>query len=158
MQRDRIVTLGFAAVIAFASGAMGSALAAHTASDASAAAPKVLTAEEFRLVDSTGRITARLTRSGEGTPVLWLFDGKGVARLQAGLYENGQPLFGLFDEGGQAVGLFRVAGSKGSPVLVMKAHGQDRMILGLGMDSPEQDPFLTAVDAKGGRRDALARP
>ena len=86
-----------------------------------------------------------------------LFDGKNTPRLQAGLYPDGQPFFGLFDESGSAAGLFRVAGSKASPVLVMKAKGQDRMILGLGMDTSEQDPFLTAIDSKGAHRDALAR-
>jgi hypothetical protein len=119
--------------------------------------PKQVTAEAFVLVDANGKTTAQLDHSAVGSPCLTFFDSSGHQRLQAGLYADGVPYLGLVDAKTGAVGLFRVAGSQGSPVLVLKAGGRDRMIIGLGMNDPAQEPFIEYFDAKGEKHELLER-
>lgn len=132
-------------------GCLGGLLGASVrgVADAAPPTPKQVSAEQFVLVDSSGKTLAQLAKSGEGTPALFLFDKDKHCRLQAGVYGDGQPYFGLFDDKNNAVGLFRVAGSQGSPVLVMKSNGRDRMIVGLGMNEAAQEPFIEYYDSKG---------
>jgi hypothetical protein len=141
--------------IALAGGFLGAGL--RSLEPAYAGAPKLVTAEEFRLVNASGKTTAQLATSGEGSPCLFLFDKDGHARAEIGCYGDGMPFVVLNDPKGQATGIFRNAGSQESPVLVLKAQGRDRMIVGLQMDDKAQEPFIEYYDAKGAKHEFLGK-
>ena len=73
---------------------------------------EVIKASDFRLVDGQGKVRARLAFSEEGTPGLWFFDEKGVARVNLGIYSDGTSYFGLQDAQGQMIELMRSFGPK----------------------------------------------
>ncbi|MBI3725666.1 hypothetical protein HY251_17200 [bacterium] len=151
---ERSRTLALALVMGLAGGSVRSLFEPRRAD---AKDPKTVSAEEFRLVDASGKTTAQLARSGEGSPVLFFFDKDGHARLQVGLYADGGGLVGLFDAKGQATELLRTAGSQGSPVIVLKAGGKDRMILGLDMEKAGQEPFIEYFEEKGEKKELIPR-
>ncbi len=112
-------------------------------------APKLVSAQELRLVDGSGRLLGQLARGNEGSPALFLYDGKGTARVVIGLYGDGTPHLVLNDDKGLATAIVRQAGAQQSPVIVLKAKGRDRLILGLNMSQPQTDPFLVTFDRNG---------
>ena len=112
-------------------------------------AAKLVSAQELRLVDGSGRVLGQLARAAEGSPALFLFDGRGTARVVIGLYGDGTPHVVLNDDKGLATAIVRQAGAQHSPVIVLKAKGQDRLILGLNMSQPQTDPFLVTFDRNG---------
>jgi hypothetical protein len=148
-------------VLGLLGGLAGGSLRSGLEKRAEAAPPpgpqKQVSAEQFVLVDANGKTLAQLAKSGEGSPCLFVFDKEGKIRLEAGVYGDGQPFFGLFDAKYNALGLFRVAGSQGSPVLVLKAGGRDRMIVGLGMNDPAQEPFVEYYDVKGEKHELIEK-
>ena len=90
---------------------------------------ETVTSDNFVLHDASGRTTAQLTTSGEGTPSLFIYDTKGVPRITIGLYPDGAPGVVLNDEKGLAAAILRLVYNNGNPVLVLKEDGQDRYIL-----------------------------
>ena len=108
----------------------------------------VVRTRQFELVDADGKRKAMIGFSGEGSPAIWFFDDKGTPRLNLGVYGDGNPVIVLNDANGQAVQIFRTVGTASDPVLVMKAEGRDRIILGL---DARKDPYLTTFDGGGAR-------
>ncbi len=148
------------AAIALVFGLVGGTLGRLVLPAAQAADPKqskTLTAEEFRLVDPSGKTTAQLVNSKDGGPCLFLFDKQGHARLEVGIYPDGLPFVILQDDKNNATGLFRGVGEKNSPVLVLKADGRDRMIMGLQFEKPEQEPFIEAYNSKGEKHEVYGK-
>lgn len=93
---------------------------------------------------------------------LYVMTPEGRMRIQAGTYEQagekGLPVLALSDNKDQIRLLFRLAGSNESPVLVMKDRsGADRLVIGLKMSGPSEEPFLQVVDDRGVRTDVLAK-
>lgn len=150
MRRDRDVLNVI--LLSGAMGCLGGVASQHLPVPAAAAAQRqVVSAQEFRLLSHDGRTLAQWVTSTEGGQALFLLDGQGVARLQVGLYPDGLPFIGLFNEQGQAKALLRLFGGNHAPVLVMKNNNQDRLILGLDLQS-SSEPFLMRVDDTGQRR------
>jgi hypothetical protein len=89
---------------------------------------ETVASDNFVLHDRSGKMTAELTTSGEGTPALFMFDSHGVIRVSIGLYPDGAPGVVLNDDKGLAGAILRLVESKGDPVLVLKENGQDRYI------------------------------
>ena len=118
--------------------------------EAKAAGTKIVTASQFDLVDSKGRVRAQLGFSSEGPPGLWILDGKGVPRIAMGLYPDETAHFGLQDKNGEMIQLMRSMGPSESPLLIFKNSGRDRMILGL--TSQEVDPFFISYDKKSQKK------
>ena len=102
---------------------------------------------QLEVVDRNGRRGIVMGTSAEGTPGMWFFDGKGRARLSIGLYEDGNASIVLNDEREQAVQIFRTVGPASDPVLVMKAEGRDRIVVGL--HGASHDPFFVVYDETG---------
>ena len=49
--------------------------------------------------------------------------------------------------------LLRLAGHNESPVLVFKdTNHRDRMVIGLGMEGADQEPFIAVLDKNGGKK------
>lgn len=92
----------------------------------------MIEAEEFRIVDSNGKLRALITasRTWGAEPFITLFDRKGLNRLTLELHEDaprvtlfapsGQPVVGIgvHEDGGTALGLNRDNGTLGFYVRV----------------------------------------
>jgi len=102
----------------------------------------------FRLVDAQGRKRGVIGASTEGSPGIWLFDKNGVARLNMGLYPDQNSYIVLNDKFGRAVQIFRTIGGSNAPVLVMKANGRDRIVMGLNWKK-NLEPFLRYYEHDG---------
>ncbi len=84
----------------------------------------------------------------------------GQLRVQAGHYdgsysqdEKGQPMFALYDNKHNIRMLLRLAGHNESPVLIFKdTDHRDRMVIGLGMEGRDQEPFIAVFDRNGGKK------
>jgi hypothetical protein len=103
-----------------------------------------ITASDFQLTGSDGRVAARLTMSGEGTPALFFFDKQGRNRMNLSLYPEGVGGLVMNDTEGRAVAIVRMHGTHERPVLVFKSGGQDRLIVGL-RDDESGEPYLQPV-------------
>jgi hypothetical protein len=132
---------GYAAVLG--AGRLVTPAMADTGSD-------VVAARAFEMVDAQGRRQMLMATSNEGTPSIWFFDQNGKARLNLGLYADGNAAVVLNDGDERAVEIFRTVGARNVPVLVMKSQGQDRMILGL--QEATQDPYFVYWDEKNQKR------
>ena len=60
---------------------------------------KVITAEEFRLVDEDGRARAVLTLGSKGNVSISFYDRYDESRVELGLSPEGQPILKLLDQG-----------------------------------------------------------
>lgn len=85
--------------------------------------------ENFVLRDASGRTTAQLTTSGDGTPAFFIYDNNGVVRVSIGLYPDGAPGVVLNDSKGLAGAIMRLVENNGEPVVVLKENGQDRYVI-----------------------------
>ena len=115
----------------------------------SASVKQTISTRELEIVGADGRRQIVMGTSREGTPALWLFDKNGKARISVGLYEDGNAGIVLTDDQERAVEIFRTVGGDSSPVLVMKAEGRDRIVMGLA--PAKRDPFLVYYDAAGAK-------
>lgn len=96
------------------------------------------------------------------TQPMFFYGEDGQPRLQMGMYtapgEKGLPLVGLSDNHGRLRMLFRLAGANESPVIVMKdTNGRDRLVMGLGLNDPQQAPFLSLVDGSGAHQNVFGQ-
>lgn len=90
---------------------------------------QTIESDNFILTDGNGRTTAQLTKSGEGTPALFFYDGKWTPRISIGLYEDGVPGIVLNDEQWLATAILRMVNNQGNPALVLKENWQDKFII-----------------------------
>ena len=120
---------------------------------------KFLQANRFQLVDAKGQARGEgyVPENSGGIFNLYGFDGK--MRVQLGSYsgdyaaaEKGQPMAGLYDNHADLRLLLRLAGKNESPVLVMKdKQHRDRIVMGLGLNDPGEEPFLAYFDNAGNK-------
>ncbi len=107
------------------------------------AAPKVIEAQEFRLVDSTGKQRAVLGLSHTGALGLWLYDAAGKGRASLGLLGDGKPFLSLRD----AANKRRVYLSLldwGEPFLSLRDDtGQNRAVVGCMEGVTKKHPVST---------------
>ncbi|HEY2340612.1 MAG TPA: hypothetical protein VGH75_08790 [Steroidobacteraceae bacterium] len=128
----------------------------NTAAAAPAHAEQALVASRIELRDASGKLRAELAMSADGGPGLFFFDSAGRNRLVMGLYsqaENEAPSLVLNDPQQHAAGIFRLFGSRDTPVLVLKSQGRDRSVYGLNAGST--DPFLANYAADGTKSDVF---
>ncbi|HTT09340.1 MAG TPA: hypothetical protein VMG60_00460 [Burkholderiaceae bacterium] len=145
-------------LVAFAAGAAGAVFANASSrwllpnADAATAPAEAVIARRIDLVDGTGRVRAQLAVAADGASGLFFFDTAGRNRLVLGTYskaENEYPTIVLNDTQQHAAGIFRLFGSKETPVVVFKHDGQDRSIYGLNPASTE--PFLVRYSNTGSK-------
>ena len=130
---------------------VGVMLAAHMGIQKAEASGEVLTASQLQIVDSSGQRRILMVTSAEGTPALWFFYKDGKARLNLGLYDDGNALVVLNDRNEQAAEIVRTVGSQSAPVLVQKNNGQDRLVQGLNFNG-DMEPFLVRYDKSGSKK------
>ncbi len=131
---------------------LGSRLEWSTMSAAAqpAAAASVVSTRTLEVVGADGRRQLVIGTGTEGSPGIWIYDRNGKVRLSLGLYGDNNASIVLNDENEQAVQIFRTVGTHSVPVLVMKAQGRDRIVMGL--NGPGQDPFLVLYGADGAKQ------
>lgn len=151
MERKHYLFLILAVVAGFAGGILSHQMSSlFQSSSAIAAVPgDVVRAADILLLDDQGQMSGRLA-SCEGAPCLMFYDDAGNVRLQMGLYSDGLPFIGLFNDRFEAKALLRLAGGNDAPVLVMKNDNQDRIILGLDLAN-SADPFLVYFGLDGSK-------
>jgi hypothetical protein len=156
MTMQRTINLLVTAFFAFAGG-MASERLFHVATDAAAADTSGDSVQDFR--DGIGRVRLQIgVQNGQSAENLWGEDGK--LRLQLGTYdgsvsaaEKGLPVMTLYDNHSHLKILLRIAsGRNESPVLVMKDNlDRDRIVMGLSLNGPGEEPFLVYYDNNGGK-------
>ncbi|QQG35247.1 MAG: hypothetical protein HYS17_06685 [Micavibrio aeruginosavorus] len=97
------------------------------------------------------------TYVNNGYPAQNIYATDGMVRLQQGLYtqgaEAGLPMVAFWDNGGSMRMLFRLAGGNQSPVIVMKDRvGRDRVVFGLNLNDPAEEPFMAVFDNAGNKK------
>jgi len=123
---------------------------------ASQRSDEVLSGSRLELRDANGKVRAELAMSVDGGPALFFFDSAGRNRLVVGLYspaEGEAPSVVLNDAQQHAAGIFRLFGSRDTPVVVLKSQGRDRSVYGLNPSST--DPFLANYSADGAKSDVF---
>jgi hypothetical protein len=110
----------------------------------------VVSARTLEVVGADGRRQIVMGTSAEGSPGIWIYDRNGKVRPSLGLYGDNNASIVLNDQSEQAVQIFRTVGERSMPVLVMKAQGRDRIVMGL--NGPGQDPFLVLYGADGAKQ------
>jgi hypothetical protein len=76
------------------------------------AAPEVLRAQRFELVDSAGNVRGLLSLGDQTCPRLVLFDEQGDARARLMLHLDGTPMLSLYDQTGRG-GVALAVGEEG---------------------------------------------
>jgi hypothetical protein len=115
-----------------------------------------VSASRIELRDANGRVRAELAMSADGGPGLFFFDTAGKNRMVLGLYspaEGEAPSVVLNDPQQRAAGIFRLFGSRDTPVVVLKNQGRERSIYGL--DPTSTDPFLVNYSGDGAKHDVF---
>lgn len=132
-------------------------------------APETVSAEELQRLSAYVRVLQRegLAEGDPRTPgaLLQLYAYDGEPRMQLGTYsgayskaEKGLPLIGLSDNGGGLRLLFRLAGRNESPVIVFKDRNKrDRLVIGLGLNDSDEEPFIVHFDKDGRKHLLLGR-
>ncbi len=116
----------------------------------------VVSASRIRLMDAGGKVRAELTMSADNSPALFFYDSAGRNRMVMGLYspaEGEAPSVVLNDAEKRAAGIFRLFGSRDTPVIVLKNQGRDRSVYGLNPTS--MDPFLANYAGDGKKSDVF---
>ncbi len=118
---------------------------------------QVLQADRYYFLGPDGKVSGQVyTPEGSGA-IISLNGQDGDQRLQLGTYsapgEQGLPMVGLSDNGGNLRLLLRLAGRNESPVVIFKdKEHRDRIVLGLGMEDAGEEPFLAVVDKDGNKK------
>jgi len=70
--------------------------------------------------------------------------------------ELGQPLISMYSPNSKLKLLFRLAGENDSPTIIMKDNrGKDRIVMGLALSHPDQEPYIKFYDKNGKRKNIL---
>ena len=100
---------------------------------------------EINLYNNAEKRTAFIGSGTVGQGTMWLYDSQGHARIQLGTYgagnELGQPVIALQDNKDRLRAIWRLHGTKDSPVLVLKdVSGADKLVMGLRGNGEE--PYI----------------
>ncbi len=84
-----------------------------------AAAPEVIRAQRFELVDAEGKVRGRLTVASTTGPALLLYDQEESVRARLWLTLDGSPLLQLYDKHGRG-GVSLFPGTEGNPGVCLR--------------------------------------
>jgi hypothetical protein len=143
------------AMVLVACAVLAAMAVAYAAGQAKAAAPKVVRAQRFEVVDAEGRVRGEIGLGTDGhTPGLMFCNDKGKVCAMLVVSPDGSSSLMLSDAKGGTRGALMV-GSDGRPNLWLydgNAKGKLRAALSVGSDG---QPSLGLYDAKGELRAAL---
>lgn len=101
-----------------------------------------LRARDLIVLAPNSEVAVQMAAGAGGGPGLWLNPYRATPWAQFGLHAPGDPFVGVMDRSTQNMGLARVDGKYPSPILVFKTGNIVKMVLGLSMIEPGQNPFL----------------
>ena len=148
-ERIGFVTLTLAA--ALVGGALSGYFFAARTVDAAAAAPKMVTAQKFMLVDSRGKTRGEFNVTRKGVAQLAVFDGTGALRAGLGVGADGAPALGIYGHDGKPrveVGLNQSV----ARVVLFDANAKPQATLGV---SPDGQSGLGLMDKAGNPRASM---
>lgn len=147
-ERIGFVTLTVAAAVV--GGAVSGHIFAARAVDA-AAAPKMITAQRFMLVDSRGKTRGEFSVTRKGVAQIAVFDGTGTLRAGLGVGVDGAPALGIYGHDGKPraeVGLTRSV----ARVVLFDANANPQATLGV---APDGQSGLGLMDKSGNPRASI---
>ena len=152
--RTSLIRICLIAVAGFSGGAVSSLLLTPTPSAATAAVSSPVTGSNYFLINDVKNPKGIEYYVYDGYPAHNMYAIDGKVRLQQGLYskgdEAGLPLLAFWDNAESMRMLFRLAGKNESPVIIMKDRkGADRVVFGLNLNDPSEEPFLALIDEAG---------
>jgi hypothetical protein len=106
-------------------------------------------ARQFVIPGADGEPLFLMGMSGERSPGIWMNDPARRGAVQAGLHKDGLPFVLVSDAAIRSFGLGRVDGRNASPILVYRSDDVVKMVFGLNMSEPGQEPFLVHWMADG---------
>lgn len=109
---------------------------------------KVVEAEEFRLVDSEGKVRARIFLE-EGEPKVALFSKENKKRVALGLLATGEAGFALYDDKGTYHFLINVSGDGSPDLSIRDKHGKEVYLSPSKETSDVESDILPHVKNKG---------
>ena len=148
-ERIGFVTLTLAA--ALVGGAVSGHIFAARAVDAAAAAPKMMTAQKFMLVDAKGNTRGEFNVTSKGVAQLAVFDGTGTLRAGLGVGVDGAPALGIYGHDGKPrveVGLTTGV----ARVVLFDVNATPQATLGV---SPDGQSGLGLMDKNGNPRASI---
>ena len=116
-----------------------------------------LRVRELRILTRDSTVGVRLGASPDDTPDIRLTNANQTAVIETGVHGNGFPFLLISDGAQRNLGLGRVDGPNGSPIVVFRSDNLVRMVWGLSMTETGQPPFLVRYTADGGRHDVVGR-
>ncbi len=147
-ERIGFVTLTLAA--ALVGGAVSGHIFAARAVDA-AAAPRLITAQKFVLVDPRGITRGEFNVTGKGVAQLAVFDGTGTLRAGLGVGTDGAPALGIFGHDGKP----RIeVGLNASVARIVLFNPDAKLQASLGV-APDGESALDLVDKQGNSRASI---
>ena len=144
-ERIGFVTLTLAA--ALVGGAVSGHIFAARAVDA-AAAPRMITAQKFMLVNAKGKTRGEFNVTHKGVAQLAVFDGTGTLRAGLGVGADGAPALGIFGHDGKP----RIeVGLNASVARIVLFNPDAKLQASLGV-APDGESALNLVDKQGNSR------
>ncbi|HKN12001.1 MAG TPA: hypothetical protein VJX68_02305 [Candidatus Binatus sp.] len=148
-ERIGFVTVTLAA--AFVGGAVSGHIFAARTVDAAAAAPRMITAQKFMLVDSRGKTRGEFNVTKKGVAQIAVFDGSGTLRAGLGVGSEGAPALGIYGIDGKPrieVGLTRSV----ARVVLFDQSAKPQATLGV---APDGQSGIGLMDKAGNPRASI---
>jgi hypothetical protein len=148
-ERIGFVTLTLAA--ALVGGAVSGHFFAARTVDAAPAAPKVMTAQRFMLVDSHGKTRGEFNVTHKGVAQIVVFDGGGTLRAGLGVGADGAPALGIYGIDGKPRAEVGLTNSV-ARVVLFDAEGHPQASMGV---APDGQTGLGLMDKSGNPRASI---
>ena len=149
--KERIGLVTLTLVAALVGGALSGYFFAARTVDAAAAAPKLVTAQKFMLVDRHGKTRGVFNVTPKGVAEIAVYDGTGTLRAGLGVGAEGAPALGLYGRDGKPsaeVGLTRGV----ARVVLFGENGKPQASLGV---APDGQSGLGLMDKEGNPRASI---
>jgi hypothetical protein len=108
--------------------------------------PEKITAHEFDVVDSTGKIRMKMFVHSSGEPAIRLLDAQGKARVAMGVLPSGEPGIALSDAQGKAGAMMEIDSSGEPNIHVFDAQHKERVKINVNSSG---EPSIELSDPQG---------
>lgn len=149
--KERIGLVTLTLVAALVGGALSGYFFAARSVDAAAAAPRMVTAQKFMLVDRHGKTRGEFNITPKGVAEVAIYDGTGTLRAGLGVGADGAPALGIYGNDGKPrteVGL--TAGV--ARLVLFDANAQPQATIGV---APDGQSGLGLMDKEGNSRASI---
>jgi hypothetical protein len=149
--KERIGFVSLTLAAALLGGALSCYFFAARSVDAAAAAPKIVTAQKFMLVDRHGKTRGEFNVTARGVAEVAVYDGTGTLRAGLGVGIDGAPALGIYGRDGKPRAEVGLTNSVARLVL-FDANAQPQATLGV---APDGQSGLGLMDKDGNSRASI---